>query len=63
MPADDHRVARDVAGIGAAIVVGTALYDIYDAHRAAERTNRRPWWGITATPMPSGAGVAIAGRF
>jgi hypothetical protein len=62
-PPSDHHVAHDVAMISAGALIGTAVYDLFDAHRAAERTNRRPWYGIGISPLATGGGLVVAGRF
>jgi hypothetical protein len=53
--------------LGASAYVVTAVYDLYDAHRAAERTNRRNSAIVAPTLMATSSGpapgVAYSGSF
>jgi hypothetical protein len=53
--------------LGAGVFLGATIYDLFDAHRAAARTNAREWL-VTPTVMAAGSGglapaLALAGRF
>jgi len=53
--------------LGAGVFLGATIYDLYDAHRAAARTNAREWLVTPTMMQATGGGVApalaLAGRF
>ena len=58
---DDHQTRGRILAIAGGVTLLTAtVYDLYDAHRAAARENRRVM--IVPTILPGGAGLAISGR-
>lgn len=60
---NDHHMAKAVASAGLVALVAATAYDLWDAHRAAERTNRKRNWALNPTLAPGGAGFVIGGRF
>jgi hypothetical protein len=72
---DDHcpnardRIGVGIIAAGAALGVGSIVYSIIDAPRAADRSNRaQPALAITPVPVISpnrstGPGLSVAGRF
>lgn len=60
---DGYEKQRALAGIsGAVIFASSALYDMYDAPRAARRANEKQV-SIAPTPMGNGYGVTVGGSF
>ncbi|MBL9019526.1 MAG: hypothetical protein JNL83_35380 [Myxococcales bacterium] len=61
----DDRTAERMMWLGGGVLVAATLYDLWDAHRAARRTNetaRRAW---TIAPMVTngGGGFSVGGAF
>lgn len=57
---NDHSGGRTMVAVGAAIFIGSTIYDIVDASRAAERTNKKnaAKYQVMPAPIMTANGVA-----
>jgi len=55
----DNEIGLTLATVGAGVIAATTIYDLYDAPRAARRTNARHLM-LTPTALPAKDGVAPA---
>lgn len=69
-PTDERRTGEALAFVGLGIYAAATLYDVIDAHQAADRANRRAAARALPAPVvlatPDGhrvPGLALAGRF
>ena len=61
----DNRTAERMVWLGGGVLVAATLYDLWDAHRAARRTNEKAKRAFTVAPMMmnGGGGFSLGGAF
>lgn len=62
---DDDRTAERMMWLGGGVLVAATLYDLWDAHNAARRTNEKAQRAFTIAPMLTngGGGFSLGGAF
>lgn len=61
----DRRTPERMMWLGGGVLVAATLYDLWDAHNAARRTNEKAQRAWTIAPMiaPGAGGFSVAGAF
>jgi hypothetical protein len=61
----DNRTAERMMWLGGGVLVAATLYDLWDAHRAAGRTNEKAKraWAVAPMVTNGGGGFSVGGAF